>query len=161
MDDTRGGILLVEDNPSDRELALYALKRGGQAVHVETVRDGVEALEYVLGDAAHDNPAAHAMPRVILLDLKMPRIDGLEVLRRLKSDPRTRVIPVVMLTSSQEERDIAASYALGANSYVVKPVDLAQFNEALAAVGRYWGHISQPSPVAPANTSVPNNPPVL
>ncbi len=126
-------ILLVEDNPYDADLTLRALTRHNLANRVLVARDGAEALEFLLGDS----PKAGA-PKVILLDLKLPKVDGLEVLRRLKASDRTKAIPVVVLTSSNEEPDIATSYRLGANSYIVKPVDFEAFVRAVADVGLYW-----------------------
>jgi two-component system response regulator len=136
-------ILLVEDNPSDVELALYALRKNKLSNHIHVVRDGAEALEYLFGsgdEAGHD--INHA-PKVILLDLKLPKVDGLEVLRRIKSDERTRLIPVVVLTSSREERDIVETYRLGVNSYITKPVDFEQFTEAVRQLGLYWLLLNQ------------------
>jgi two-component system response regulator len=124
-------ILLVEDNPDDEALTLRALKRNRIANEVVVARDGAEALELLHGDRAF-------APCVILLDLKLPKIDGLEVLRRIRSEPSTKVMPVVILTSSKEERDLAESYSLGANSYIRKPVDFEQFIEAVGQLGLYW-----------------------
>src|SRR6266581_350932 len=130
-------ILLVEDNPDDAELALLALKRNHLANRIHLARDGAEALEFLFGtDAAGQSEPELA--RLILLDLKLPKVDGLEVLQRIKADPRTRRIPVVMMTSSREERDVVASYQLGVNSYIVKPVDFEQFTEAVHQLGLYW-----------------------
>jgi two-component system response regulator len=137
-------ILLVEDNPNDLELALHALKRHNLANHIEVVRDGAEALEFVFATGAYADRNPNSGPKVILLDLKLPKIDGLEVLRRIKSDERTRTIPVVVLTSSQEERDIVESYRLGVNSYIAKPVDFDQFTEVVRQLGLYWLLINQP-----------------
>ena len=128
-------ILLVEDNPHDVELTLRALQRHNLANAVHVVRDGAEALEYIFGTGAYADHGPGRAPRVILLDLKLPKVDGLEVLRQIKSDPRTRTIPVVVMTSSREERDIVESYGLGANSYIVKPVDFEQFVEAARIMG--------------------------
>ena len=136
-------ILLVEDNANDAELALYALKKHHIANHVEIVRDGAEALDYVFCTGAYAHRRIEDVPKVILLDLKLPKVDGLEVLQRIKSDPRTRLIPVVVLTSSQEERDIVESYKLGVNSYIVKPVDFEQFVEAVRQLGLYWVLLNQ------------------
>ncbi len=131
-------ILLVEDNPSDVELTLRALKARNLANQVFVARDGAEALEFFFGDQGHPLREIGVTPRVILLDLKLPKVDGLEVLRRLKGDERTRRLPVVVLTSSKEEPDIAAAYRLGANSYIVKPVDFEAFARAVSDVGLYW-----------------------
>ena len=130
-------ILLVEDNPSDVELTLRALKARNLANQVFVARDGAEALEFFFGEQSPLRDIGVA-PRVILLDLKLPKVDGLEVLRRLKGDERTRTLPVVVLTSSKEEPDIAAAYRLGANSYIVKPVDFEAFARAVSEVGLYW-----------------------
>jgi two-component system response regulator len=127
-------ILLVEDNPNDAELTLRALKEHNLANTVHLARDGAEALEFLFGEG----PGRTAVPKVILLDLKLPKVDGLEVLRRLKADDRTKLIPVVVLSSSREEPDIATSYRLGANSYIVKPVDFEAFVRAVSDVGLYW-----------------------
>jgi two-component system, response regulator len=131
-------ILLVEDNPNDAELALYALRKHNISRCVDHVRDGAEALEYVFCTGAHSSRLIENSPKVILLDLKLPKIDGLEVLQRIKADPRTNTVPIVMLTSSQEERDIAQSYQLGVNSYIVKPIDFDQFTEVVRQIGIYW-----------------------
>src|SRR5688572_22357139 len=128
MADNEVEILLVEDNPADVKLALHALKRNNISNSIHVSRDGVEALEFIFGDA-EAVPRLPQRPRVILLDLKLPKVDGLDVLRRLKADERTRTIPVVVLTSSREERDLVESYELGVNSYIVKPVDFNQFTE--------------------------------
>jgi CheY-like chemotaxis protein len=136
-------ILLVEDNPHDAELTLHALKKHNISNHVTVVRDGAEALDFVFRQGPY---AEHHVkgPRVILLDLKLPKVDGLEVLRRLKADETTRGIPVVVLTSSREERDIIEGYRLGVNSYIVKPVDFQQFTDAVKQVGLYWLLLNQP-----------------
>lgn len=136
-------ILLVEDNPNDVELALHALRKHKLANNIHVVRDGAEALEYLFPGDGHENAA----PRIILLDLKLPKVDGLEVLRAVKGDERTRMIPVVVLTSSREERDLVESYRLGVNSYIVKPVDFQQFAEAVQQLGMYWLLLNRvPSP---------------
>jgi two-component system response regulator len=136
-------ILLVEDNANDAELALYALRKHRIVNHVEVVRDGAEALEYIFCTGAYAHRRIEDVPKVVLLDLKLPKVDGLEVLQRIKSDPHTRLIPVVVLTSSQEERDIVESYRLGVNSYIVKPVDFEQFVEAVRQLGLYWTLLNQ------------------
>jgi two-component system response regulator len=140
-----GHILLVEDNPSDAELTLRALKKAHVTNDVHVVRDGAEALEFLFGEGAYAARAGAALPRVVLLDLKLPKVDGLEVLRRVKADKRTKMIPVVVLTSSREESDLVASYHLGANSYIVKPVDSDKFFEAVHQVGLYWLLLNEPS----------------
>ncbi|MFI5906639.1 response regulator [Dactylosporangium sp. NPDC051541] len=124
-------VLLVEDNPDDLELARLAFERGECAAAVDVARDGAEALEYLF--TARPDP-----PRVVLLDIKLPRVDGIDVLRQVKADPRTRHIPVVMLTSSAQDRDLRACYELGVNSYIVKPVDMEQFMTAINNIGVYW-----------------------
>ncbi len=131
-------ILLVEDNPNDAELTLRALRARNLANQVFVARDGAEALDFFFGDSAHPLREIGVVPKVILLDLKLPKVDGLEVLRRLKADARTRDLPVVVLTSSREEPDIAQAYRLGANSYIVKPVDFEAFARAVSEVGLYW-----------------------
>jgi CheY-like chemotaxis protein len=129
-------ILLIEDNPHDAELALRALKKHALANKVQLLQDGAEALDFIFGTDAEGR--INHRPKVILLDLKLPKIDGLEVLRRLKADPQTRSIPVVVMTSSQEEQDIIESYRLGVNSYIVKPVDFDKFAQSVAEMGFYW-----------------------
>ncbi len=130
-------ILLVEDNPNDAELAMRALSKGRLANHVTWVKDGVEALEFIFRTGAYAG-RSDRNPKLILLDLKLPKVDGIEVLKRIKADERTRAIPVVMVTSSAEGRDIVDSYKLGVNSYVVKPVEFDQFSETVAKAGFYW-----------------------
>ncbi len=137
-------VLLVEDNPYDIELTLRALKKHSCARDVFVVKDGAEALAFLFGTGAYAHRAAGPMPRVILLDLKLPKVDGLEVLRRIKSDERTRCVPVVVLTSSREERDVAECYRLGVNSYVVKPVAYDALVESVAELGRYWLSLNEP-----------------
>jgi two-component system, response regulator len=136
-------ILLVEDNPNDVTLALHAFKRQNLANHIHVARDGAEALDFVFCTGAYAHRQIENGPKVILLDLKLPLVDGIEVLRRIKGDPRTQTIPVVMLTTSREERDIVESYRLGVNSYIVKPVDFDQFTESVRQLGFYWLLINQ------------------
>jgi CheY-like chemotaxis protein len=131
-------ILLVEDNPDDLELAIRALRKSGQGEGVVVARDGVEALDYLFGTGAFAGRDAAVQPAVILLDLKLPRLGGHEVLERLRKDKRTQLIPVVVLTSSDERDDIRGAYARGANSYIRKPVEFSQFTTMLAEVGHYW-----------------------
>ena len=130
-------VLLVEDNPDDAELTLRALREHNLANRVKVVSDGVEALDYLRPDDP-ENPPADGYPKLVLLDLKLPRVGGIEVLRRLKTSERTRMIPVVVMTSSREESDLVASYQLGVNSYIVKPVDFEQFMHAVGELGLYW-----------------------
>ncbi len=137
-------ILLVEDNPYDAELALTALAQHHLRNRIHLARDGVEALDFLFCEGPHADRRPENMPKLVLLDLKLPRVDGLEVLRRLKADPRTRPIPVVVLTSSREERDLMASYQAGVNSYIVKPVDFQQFAESVRLAGLYWLVVNQP-----------------
>lgn len=131
-------ILLVEDSATDLELALRALKKAKVAHRIEVARDGEEALDFVFARNAHAGRSIEDRPRLILLDLKLPRVDGLEVLREVKADPRTRTIPVVILTSSHEQRDVVECYKLGVNSYIVKPVDFEGFISAVFELGTYW-----------------------
>jgi len=144
MSENRVEILLVEDDPNDVELTLHTFKAHNLANRIEVVRDGAEALEFIFGAGAYAQRRIVDGPKVILLDLKLPKVDGLEVLRRVKADPRTRLIPVVVLTSSREERDIVESYELGVNSYIVKPVNFEQFTEAVRSLGMYWLLLNQP-----------------
>jgi two-component system response regulator len=137
-------ILLVEDNPNDVELALRALKKHNLTNKVHVVKNGAEALEFIFGTGAYAGRDVNNKPKVILLDLKLPKVDGLEVLRRVKADERTKVIPVVVLTSSTEERDIIESYQLGVNSYIVKPIDFDKFIDAVSELGLYWLLLNQP-----------------
>ncbi len=139
-----GPILLVEDNPDDQELTLRALKKNRIANEVVIANDGVEAIEYLLGEGKEP-----FVPALVLLDLKMPKVDGIEVLQRIRAEERTRLTPVVVLTSSSEQRDIVESYRLGANSYIQKPVDFMQFVEAVAELGLYWLVINTPPPREP------------
>ena len=137
-------ILLVEDNPTDAELTLRALKKRHLANKLFHVKDGAEALDFLFGTGAFPYRKVESPLRVILLDLKLPKVDGLEVLRRIKGDERTRVSPVVVLTSSKEERDVVESYRLGVNSYMVKPVDFDKFAEVVSELGMYWMLLNQP-----------------
>jgi two-component system, response regulator len=139
-------ILLVEDNPDDEALTLRALKKNKIVNEVIVVRDGVQALDFLLGEGAHAGRDTKELPQVVLLDLKLPKLDGLGVLRRLRSDLRTKLLPVVILTSSNEEQDRIKSYDLGANSYVRKPVDFDQFVDAAMQLGLYWLVLNEPPP---------------
>jgi two-component system response regulator len=139
-------ILLVEDNPDDEELALLAFQRSNLANDVVVARDGVEALDYLFGTGTHAGRDVAALPQVVLLDLKLPKVDGLEVLRRVRADCRTRRLPVVVLTSSKEEEDRIGSYDLGANSYVRKPVEFERFVEAVNQLQLYWLVLNEPPP---------------
>jgi two-component system, response regulator len=136
-------ILLVEDNPNDVELTLRALKKHNLTNKVQVVSDGVQALDFLFGTGAFAGQKKPLPPKVVFLDLKLPKVDGREVLRRMKADAKTRIIPVVVLTSSKEEIDIAESYKLGVNSYVVKPLDFDKFVEAVSQLGLYWVLLNQ------------------
>lgn len=138
MRDATIDILLVEDNRDDAEITLRAIRKTHVSTRVLVVRDGQEALDFLFGDGAYAGRDLSGAPRVILLDLKLPKMDGHEVLRRVKRDPRTQSIPVVMLTSSGEMRDIEESYRSGANSYIVKPIDFDELVESMRVVGQYW-----------------------
>lgn len=142
-------ILLVEDNPDDEALVLRVLRQHNLTNEIVVAHDGVEALDYLFGTGAHAGRDLRQPPQVVLLDLKLPKVDGLEVLRRLRADPRTRLQAVVILTSSKEENDRMNGYALGANSYVRKPVDFNQFTEAVRQLGLYWLLLNEPPPPAP------------
>lgn len=146
MTDKGTEILLVEDNPDDAELALHALKRENLANHIEIARDGEEALDFLFCRGRHAHRTFTRPPRVVLLDLKLPKVDGLEVLREIKNDPRTRAIPVVILTSSREEKDLVNGYRLGVNAYIQKPVDFDQFRAIVKQLGLFWLVVNQPPP---------------
>ena len=139
-------ILLVEDNPDDEALTLRALRKNNIMNEIVVARDGVEALDYLFGTGTHAGRDTTRQPQLILLDLKLPKIDGLEVLKRLREDPRTALQPVAVLTTSNEERDIIASYQLGVNSYIRKPVDFNQFSETVRQLGLYWLILNIPPP---------------
>ena len=139
-------ILLVEDNPDDEVLTLRAFAKSNIANQVVVARDGVEALDFLYGTGSYAGRDLRIQPQVILLDLKLPKLDGLEVLRRLRADDRTTLLPVVILTSSKEEQDIIQSYRLGANSYIRKPVDFLQFIEAVRQLGLYWLVLNEAAP---------------
>jgi two-component system response regulator len=137
-------ILLVEDNPNDVELAMHALQKHNLANHIRVVRDGAEALDFLFGRGEFAGRDVNVTPRLVLLDLKLPKVEGLDVLRQIKADARTRKTPVVILTSSREERDVVESYNLGVNSYILKPVDFQQFTEAVRTIGLYWLLLNEP-----------------
>jgi len=137
-------ILIVEDSDEDLELALRALKNSNLSNHIHIARDGVEALEFIFCEGPYAARRIEDGPKVILLDLKLPRVDGLEVLGRVKGDPRTRTIPVVVLTSSKEQKDVVESYKFGVNSYIVKPVNFERFVQAVQELGMYWLLLNQP-----------------
>lgn len=143
---TERTILLVEDNPDDEELTLRALKKNNIVNEVTVVRDGSEVLDYLFCTGAYARRDASQQPAVILLDLKLPKIDGLEVLKRLRADERTRLLPVVILTSSKEEQDLVNGYRFGANSYIRKPVDFVRFIDAVRQLGLYWLVLNEPPP---------------
>jgi two-component system, response regulator len=139
-------ILVVEDNPDDEELTLRALRKGNLANDIVVVRDGREALDYIFGTGQYEGRDLSRMPTVVLLDLKLPKLNGLQVLETLRADPRTRLMPVVVLTSSSEDEDMLRSYELGANSYVRKPVEFGAFIDAVSQLGLYWMIFNQPAP---------------
>ena len=148
MENVRLVILLVEDNPRDEALTLRALKKNNIANEIVVARDGVEALDYIFGSGAYAGRDLSVMPQLILLDLKLPKVDGLEVLRKIRSEEHSRRLPVVVFTSSIEEQDMIESYHLGANSYIRKPVDFEQFMEASKQLGLYWLVLNQAPPVS-------------
>jgi two-component system response regulator len=137
-------ILLVEDSPNDAELTIRALKKQHLANRLFHVKDGAEALDFIFARGAYAGRKVESGPKIVLLDLKLPKVDGLEVLKQMKADSRTNLIPVIMMTSSKEERDVIESYKLGVNSYVVKPVDFTQFSKAVENLGLYWLLINHP-----------------
>jgi two-component system, response regulator len=141
-------VLLVEDNPNDEMLTLRAFKRSNIANRIVVVRDGAEALDYLFGVGSHAGRDLSDAPAMVLLDLKLPKIGGLEVLRRLRSDERTQLLPIIILTSSVEETDLIGGYSLGVNSYIRKPVDFAKFTDAVARLGAYWLALNEPAPLA-------------
>ena len=140
-------ILLVEDNPDDEELTLLAFQQSNLANEIVVVRDGAEALAYLFGTETQAAQQSQELPAIVLLDLKLPKIDGLEVLRRIRSTPRTRLLPVVILTSSREEQDVLTGYSLGANSYVQKPVGFEKFTAAVQQLGLYWLLLNESPPL--------------
>jgi len=144
MDTNSYDILLVEDNPNDRELTLRALKKTKIANTIHVISDGAEALDYFFAKGKYIERDIRFSPKLVILDLKLPKVDGLEILRQVKSDERTKSVPVVILTSSKEESDILAGYKLGANSFVVKPVDFDNFMAAVRDVGMYWLQLNEP-----------------
>jgi two-component system response regulator len=137
-------ILLVEDNQDDLDMTLRSLRKANLANHIQIARDGAEALEFIFCQGAHAGRKIEHGPKVVLLDLKLPKIDGMEVLKRVKGDPRTKMIPIVMLTSSNEQKDVIESYHLGVNSYIVKPVNFEGFAAAVQELGMYWLLLNQP-----------------
>ena len=139
-------ILLVEDNPNDEKLTLRALKKSNIKNEIVVVRDGQEALDWLFVQGAHSGRDVSLLPQIVLLDLKLPKVDGLDVLRAVRADAKTKRLPVVILTSSNEERDLIAGYDLGANSYVRKPVDFGQFMEAVRQLGLYWLVLNEAAP---------------
>jgi len=140
-------LLLVEDNPDDEELTLLAFEQSNLSKEVVVAHDGVEALDYLFGTGIYANRNTDAMPSLILLDLQLPKINGLEVLQRIRSDSRTQLLPVVILSTSNEQRDLINSYSLGCNSYIRKPVDYDQFVTAVQQLGMYWLLINEPPPI--------------
>ena len=150
-------ILLVEDNPKDEALTLRALKKNGIANEVAVARDGAEALDYIFGTGPHHDWNSGELPTIVLLDLKLPKVDGLEVLKRVRANDKTKLLPVVILTSSNEEEDRLKGYKFGANSYVRKPVEFGEFTNAVRQLGLYWLLLNEPVP-APRGDSSPHEP---
>jgi len=146
MQETSDEILLVEDNSKDLTLALHALREGKLGNNIEVARDGEEALDFIFCRRRHSRRKFDTPPRLVLLDLKLPKVDGLEVLKEIKSDPRTQPIPVVILTASKEERDVAEGYRLGVNAYIQKPLDFDQFRDVVKQLGLFWLVVNQPPP---------------
>ena len=144
MNDSEIEIVVVEDNPNDAELIVRVLRKHNLANKLVLLKDGAEALDFFFAQGIYASRAGSDLPKVVLLDLKLPKVDGIEVLRRLKSDERTRTIPVVVLTSSSEERDLKAAYALGVNSYVTKPIKFEEFAKVIAELGMYWLVLNRP-----------------
>lgn len=148
MGQQQSQILIVEDNSDDLELALHALRKGGLANHIEIARDGEQALDFLLCRGAYAHRSITNPPKLVLLDLKLPKIDGLQVLQELKSNPATKAIPIAILTASREEQDLVKGYRLGANSYIQKPVDFEQFRETVKQASLFWLVVNQPPPPA-------------
>jgi CheY-like chemotaxis protein len=146
MADMEKVILLVEDNPNDEALTLRALKKANIQNDIVVAHDGIEALDYLFATGAHAGRDPSLMPEVVLLDIKLPKVDGLEVMRRIRADERTKLLPVVILTSSNEETDLVRGYTLGCNSYIRKPVDFGAFAEAVRQLGLYWLVLNEPAP---------------
>lgn len=144
MSAERVEMLLIEDNPDEAELTIRSLKKNNLANHLIHIDDGEKALDFIFSQGEYSNNTALMRPKLILLDLNLPKVDGLEILKRVKSDERTKTIPVVVLTSSKEERDIIESYKLGVNGYIVKPVDFNSFTKAVADIGMYWLILNEP-----------------
>ncbi len=140
-------VLLVEDDPSDEKLALRAFKRCSQPFELAVARDGAEALDFLFAEGSHEDRAGAPLPRLVLLDLKLPRIDGIDVLRRVRADERTRLVPVVVFSASREEEDLRRSLQLGANAYLRKPVDFAEFVDAARILVSFWIFLNQPAPL--------------
>jgi two-component system response regulator len=147
MNNEHSNILIVEDNPNEVLLTIRSLKKHNLANNIVNVSDGQAALDYIFGEGAHQGRNVMEQPRVVLLDLKLPKLDGLQVLARIRADQRTKLLPVVILTSSQEESDLVQSYNLGANSYIVKPVEFENFAKSIYEIGLYWLLLNKPAPV--------------